>query len=125
MPKKILIIDDEEDMRIYLQTLLRKAGYQTEIAVNGEEALEKTKTIEPDLITLDILMPKKSGLNFFKSLRQDEQIGNIPIVIVSGISRHNEFFENETQKGRIVFIEKPIKPDSFLAIIEEMLKSHS
>ena len=60
--KKVMIIDDEEDMRIFLDTLFRKGGYEIKSAANGEEALGFLEEFCPDLITLDILMPKKSYL---------------------------------------------------------------
>ena len=62
MAKKILIIDDENDMRVYLAALFRKAGYETKTASNGEEALLLADSFETDLITLDVLMPKCSGV---------------------------------------------------------------
>jgi len=121
MPKKILIVDDEEDMRIYLETLLRKAGYEIELAINGEEAFEKLKEARPDLITLDILMPKKSGLNFFKAIRQSDESADIPILVVSGISGHSEFFDEHAKSSPTVFVEKPIVPDTFLSQVKQLI----
>jgi CheY-like chemotaxis protein len=122
MSKRILIVDDEEDMLVYLQTLFRKAGYETETATNGDEAIEKIGQIQPDLITLDILMPKKSGLNFFQALRTDEETKHLPVIVLSGITGHRDFFEDESEVGPTIFIEKPIEPDSFLASVKQMLK---
>ena len=121
MGKKILIIDDEEDMRVYLETLFKKAGYETGTAVNGDEANDKINSFQPDLITLDILMPRKSGLNFFQSVRSNSSTKNIPIVVLSGLSGHKEFFEDESQIGPTIFVEKPIEPDSFLENVRRML----
>ena len=121
MARMIMIIDDEEDMRVYMQTLLRKAGYETSTAVNGEDALERIDDIKPDLITLDILMPQKSGLKFFQILRERDDTKGLPVVVVSGISGHGEFFEKETLGGPTVFIEKPIEPGSFLKQVKELL----
>jgi len=121
MGKKILIIDDEEDMRVYLETLFKKAGYETGTAVNGDEANDKINSFQPDLITLDILMPRKSGLNFFQSVRSNSSTKDIPIVVLSGLSGHKEFFEDESQIGPTIFVEKPIEPDSFLENVRRML----
>lgn len=121
MAKVIMIIDDEEDMRVYMQTLLRKAGYETKTAVNGEDALERIDDINPDLITLDILMPQKSGLKFFQTLRERAGTRELPVVVVSGISGHSEFFEKEVLGGPTIFIEKPIEPDTFLKQVRELL----
>ena len=121
MPGKILIIDDEEDMRFFLQTLFRKAGYETEVAVNGDEALGILEEFKPDMVTLDILMPKKSGLNFFQTIR--EQLGNkeLPILVLSGISGHKEFFDNEALSGPTIFVEKPIDAEPLLSKVKELL----
>ena len=121
MSKIILIIDDEEDMQIYLEAILQKAGYETEIAVNGEEALKKLEQLEPDLITLDILMPKKSGLNFFQLLRKNKKSKKIPVIVVSGVTSHSEFFKDEANLGPTRYIEKPIVPDSFLHQVKSLL----
>lgn len=121
MARMIMIIDDEEDMRVYLQTLLRKAGYETDTAINGEDALERIDDIKPDLITLDILMPQKSGLKFFQALRDREDTRALPVVVVSGISGHSGFFEKEALGGPTVFVEKPIEPDSFLKQVGELI----
>jgi len=115
MPKKIMIIDDEEDMRIYLQTIFRKA-------VNGEEALQNINAIKPDLITLDILMPQKSGLKFFETIRNAEPTRKLPIIVVSGVTGHSEFFEEEKNSGPTVYLEKPIKPEELVAKVKELLE---
>jgi CheY-like chemotaxis protein len=104
-----------------MQTLLRKAGYETDTAVNGEDALEKIENIRPDLITLDILMPQKSGLKFFQALRERDETKELPVLVVSGLSGHSEFFENVSLGGPTVFVDKPIEPDSFLRQVRELL----
>ena len=121
MPKKIMIIDDEEDMRIYLQTIFRKAGYETDTAANGEEALQNLGTVKPDLITLDILMPQKSGLKFFETLRNNKTTMNLPVVVVSGVTGHSEFFKNEKNAGPTIYLDKPIKPGELVARAQELL----
>jgi DNA-binding response OmpR family regulator len=121
MAKKIMIIDDEEDMRIYLETLFKKAGYKTDIAVNGEQALERLDKIRPDLITLDILMPKKSGLKFFKAMREAEKTSGLPVIVISGVSGNDEFFDQNTLGGPTIFLEKPINPETLVTQVRELL----
>ena len=121
MSEKIMIIDDEEDMRLYLQTLFRKAGYETVTAVNGEDALNRIGEAKPDLITLDILMPQKSGLNFFEALRRLPDAQKLPVIVVSGVTGHSDFFDQARLGGPTVFVDKPIQPDSLLARVEELL----
>ena len=121
MSKKVLIVDDEEDMRVYLQTIFQKAGYDTQVAINGDDALVAVARQRPDLITLDILMPRRSGLNFFRSLRKADTTRDIPVVIVSGVSGNSEFFEPADLEGPVKFMEKPIKPDELLTTVKALL----
>ena len=86
MNKKILIVDDEDDVIIFLQTLLTKNGYDTITAKNGEEAFKLVKVDKPDLITLDLQMPKDTGTDFYRKIRRDKELYEIPIIVVSGLS---------------------------------------
>ncbi len=89
MAKKILIVDDEDDIIIFLDTLLKKEGYETMIANNGEEALEKVRSEMPDLITLDLQMPKNTGTDFYRKIHRDPKYKDIPIIVISGLpGRH-------------------------------------
>ncbi len=121
MPKKILIIDDEEDMRIYLQVMFNKAGFETALAPNGEEALEVIDDFTPDLVTLDIVMPKKSGINFFSLIRAREDMKDLPVIVLSGVSGNRDFFEDGDKIGPTLFLEKPIDPDSLITKVNELL----
>ncbi len=116
MAKKILVIDDEKDMRVYLSTLFQKAGYEVESAPNGDEGLSSAKKNKPDLITLDIMMPKKSGVKAYRELRTSPETRDVPIIILTGLTRQEDFFGD--QLGDIpqpnAVVEKPIDRDSFL-----------
>ena len=83
MAKKILIIEDEEILIDLLQKKLGNEGYEVAIARNGEEGLKVMKREKPDLILLDILMPKKGGFEVMEDMAKDPEIKNIPIIIVS------------------------------------------
>ena len=122
MTKKILIIDDEKDMRVYLEALFRKAGYDTETAENGEEGQWLAEANQPDLITLDILMPKKSGIKAYRGLRSSEKTASIPIVVLTGLTRLDDFFGDLgdlPQPDELV--EKPIERDDFLAKVQNLI----
>jgi CheY-like chemotaxis protein len=122
MTKKILIIDDEKDMRVYLEALFRKAGYDTESATDGEEGLWLAEAQQPDLITLDILMPKKSGIKAYRGLRTSDKTRSIPIVVLTGLTRLDDFFGDLgdlPQPDELV--EKPIERDDFLAKVRNLI----
>ncbi len=123
MAKKVLIIDDEKDMRVYLGTLFRKAGYEIESAPNGEEGLNLAKSFEPDLITLDVMMPKKSGLKAYNDLRTSSETKAIPIIVLTGLTKQEDFFGDNL--GEIprpeAIVEKPIDRESFLERAKKLM----
>jgi two-component system phosphate regulon response regulator PhoB len=122
MTKKILIIDDEKDMRTYLGTLFRKAGYDTDDASNGEEGLQLAETYHPDLITLDILMPKGSGMRAYRGLRTSAETKHIPIVVLTGLTRLDDFFGDLGDLPRPdALVEKPIDRGAFLETVEALI----
>jgi len=124
MAKRILIIDDEKDMQVYLSTLFRKAGYETKTAGNGEEGLELAETFEPDLITLDVLMPTQSGVKAYRGLRTSPQTSSIPIVVLTGLTRLDDFFGDLGDLKRPdALVEKPIDRDTFLTTVEGLVGS--
>jgi CheY-like chemotaxis protein len=127
--KKILVIDDEEDTVIYMETLLQDNGYDTIAASNGEEGLEKLKSENPDLVVLDVSMPEKSGMRFFKEVKSDPKFGSIPIVFVTGVTGYagdkDALRKFIGRMGSIPdpdgFFSKPIERDEFLKKIKEIL----
>jgi len=125
MAKKILVIDDEQDMRIYLSTLFKKAGYEVEAAVNGEEGVETAASFAPDLITLDVLMPKKSGVRAYRELRSSEQTETVPIIILTGLTQQEDFFGEELGgvKPPDAIFEKPIEREPFLEAVAGLIGS--
>jgi len=122
--KKILIIDDEEDVTTYLTTFFSDNGFRTISAVDGKEGIQKAVAEKPDIITLDISMPEESGVKALRDLQSNEITKNIPIIIVTGVSADiKRFIESRKQvhppEG---FFEKPIDRDELLKKIKELLK---
>lgn len=123
MAAKILIIDDEQDMRVYLGTLFRKAGYEIEDASNGEAGVALAKSFLPDLITLDVMMPKKSGLKAYAELRTGPDTKAIPIIVLTGLPQQEDFFGDnlgDLPRPNAV-VEKPIDRDAFLEVVTRVM----
>jgi CheY-like chemotaxis protein len=122
--KKILVIDDEEDVRTYLSTFFSDNGLSVISAVDGKEGVQKAVAEKPDIITLDISMPEESGVKALRDLQNNEVTKNIPVIIVTGVSTDiKRFIESRKQvhppEG---FFEKPIDRDKLLKKVKELLK---
>lgn len=131
--RTILIVDDEQDVRSYLAAVLGDAGYETETAENGQVAMELVKAGAPDLISLDITMPEKTGVRFYRELRENPATAKIPIVIVTGVMNPwaspdgsgtlKDFLSNRRQIAAPEgFFEKPVDKEAYLARIAELLQ---
>jgi len=126
--KKILIVDDEPDVVSYLTVVLKNAGYETSSANKVEEALELVEQIEPDLICLDIMMPRESGISMYTKLKQDKARRDIPVLIISGAMPENEFdfrslIDDDSIPPPAAYLEKPIVVERFLDVVENILGS--
>jgi CheY-like chemotaxis protein len=127
--KKILIVDDEPDIVSYLEMILQDNGFETDTAVNGQEALEKVRDDRPDLVTLDISMPEASGTRFYKELKTDPDTKAVPVFIVTavtGLGGDETAYEKFISNRRLVpapegFFHKPIDRDAFVAAVKEIL----
>jgi CheY-like chemotaxis protein len=118
-PKRILIVDDEQDIRTYLSTLLGDQGYETVQAKDGEEAMQKVQAGPLDLITLDISMPEKSGIKFFREMKTDDRWKNIPIIVVTGVSEDFKKFISSRHHVPAPegFVSKPINQEEILKLV--------
>jgi len=129
MTKKILVVDDEKDVVDYLTTVLKYGGYEVISASNVDEAIEQVKAESPDLITLDIIMPGKTGIKGFEKLRRTSGIRNdIPVIVVTGYQQteHHQMnpeflMEVKTVPPPAAFFEKPFEEKEFLAAVERAL----
>ncbi len=120
--KTVLVVDDEPDVVTFISTLLGDAGYRVVTAENGEQARERVAQSPPDLITLDITMPEKSGVRFYREMKQGLDTRHIPIIIVTGVA---DEFEGFISSRRQVpppegYIHKPIDRDALLAKAREL-----
>jgi CheY-like chemotaxis protein len=116
MDKKILVVDDEADVRAYLSAVLTRAGYEALTAADGTEAFDTAVSERPDLVILDLDMPRQSGTDFYRRLTKHADLGSTPIIVVSGLAgRHLAL-----RKPFAVF-DKPIDPDEFVSTVERAL----
>ena len=96
--KRVLIVDDEPDMREYLTAFFTDNGYAVETANDGVEALTKVEAAAPDLVTLDVTMPEKSGVKFYREMKEDETRRSIPVIMITGVSGDFKKFISSRKK---------------------------
>jgi len=121
--KTILVVDDDPDARDFFVTVLEDHGYATVSARDGNEALDRIGDGLPDLVTLDITMPEKSGVGVYRKLREDEGLRDIPVIIITGVS---DDFKHFISTRRQVpppegYLSKPVEPDQLLEKVRELV----
>ena len=128
--KKILIVDDELDVRIYVRTLFETSGYTPIVTRNGKEGLEKAKELSPDLIILDVMMPEVGGVTMYRELKTDLELKDIPVIMLTGIGEksfsHYLKMLNLKVKDPIpqpdAHMEKPLDHEKLLELAKKILR---
>ena len=120
MAKKILIADDEPNIVTALEFLLERAGYATQVARNGEEALVAIAADAPDLVLLDIMMPVKSGYEVCRRIREQPEWRHIKVVMLSAKGRDAEVTKGLAM-GADLYVTKPFSTRELLAQIKGLL----
>ncbi len=122
MTKKILIVDDEPNIVTSLEFLMQREGYQVAVAVDGDEALAKVAEFTPDLVLLDIMLPKKSGFEVCQEVRLNPMWQAIKIVMLTAKGR-----DTEVQKGLAIgadaYMTKPFSTKELVARVKQLLDS--
>jgi len=145
MPKRVLVVDDDENTRRFLSVALKANGYDAVTAEDGDDGYNKVQESKPDLILLDVMMPKKTGFVLFKQLRRKEEFKDIPVIMLTAVAEVLE--EDETQaegetferpfdslrdslrakmrdEGLVkpeVFIDKPIDPERLVDEVRNLI----
>lgn len=122
--RHVLIVDDELDMRTYLSTLMETSGYKPIVAGDGREGLQLARERRPNLIILDIMMPREGGIQMYRELKTDASLKDIPVIVVSAIAKKT-FFHSQNLLGSYMgtplpepeaYIEKPPEPEELYAM---------
>ena len=118
---KILIIEDDPLINKMYAEKLARDGYETEVAVNGEIGLEKIKQNKPDLIILDIMMPKMGGIEVIKTLKQDTNFEKIPIIVLSNLSESPDNEKTIKMGVQAYLVKSDLDPDDVSNTVKKYL----
>jgi two-component system phosphate regulon response regulator PhoB len=126
--KKILIVDDELNMRIFLCNLLGNCGYEPIDAGGKDEGMQKAVREKPALIILDVTMPKESGIQMYRELKEHEDLKNVPVIMVSTIDKktfsfYQKFQSTPRDKGVPepgAYLEKPLEAEELIRLVHSL-----
>lgn len=147
MAKKVLIVDDDKNAVKFLSVVLEENGYEVAAAYDGKEGLEKIKEVNPDLVILDVMMPKKTGFVLFKQLKKDDALKDIPVLMLTAVAgildeldaKSDDTFEQPydnlrealrktigemRDEGLVkpdMFVDKPVDPESFVKRVKDLI----
>jgi len=129
MSKKVLVVDDDPDVRLFSVTVLEEHGYTPLEASDGVEGLKTIRAEKPDLVILDIMMPRQSGIRLYRELKTDKSLKNIHVIVLSGIAKRTfmrsqkaltEFGGAEVPEPE-VYLEKPVEAEDLADTIKKVI----
>ena len=118
MTRTVLIIEDEKLIIVSTQMVLEAAGFRVESATNGEEGIAKARSVTPDLILLDIMMPGIDGWETLTRLKRDPATAGIPVVIFTA-REHSRGHQRSADMGAVDYFRKPFEPDELIELVEK------
>lgn len=123
--KKIFVVDDDPDLVLTISSILEKEGYEVARAYDGVECMEKVRDLAPDLIVLDVMMPRKDGYKVCKELKKDPQLRSIPVILLTAVVEHIPTTHYSHRDGMETeaddFIDKPFKSAELLERIQQLI----
>lgn len=119
MSKKVLVVEDHHDTSFMLCRLLKMEGYEVEHAIDGMVGLNVATNDHPDLIVTDIQMPRMNGIEMIKRIREEDEMSETPIIVMSAYGKR--MIDDAIEAGANDFVEKPIDFDKFLTTIKSKL----
>ncbi|MEY4828947.1 MAG: hypothetical protein RLZZ562_743 [Planctomycetota bacterium] len=118
MERTVLIIEDEKLIIVSTQMVLEAAGFRVESATNGEDGIAKAKSLAPDLVLLDIMMPGIDGWETLTRLKRDAATANVPVIIFTA-REHARGHQKSAEMGAADYFRKPFEPDELIELVEK------
>ncbi|MEM9920553.1 MAG: response regulator [Bacteroidota bacterium] len=119
--KTVLLVDDEPNILVPLEFLIKGEGYRTLTASNGKQALRIMETVQPDLVLLDVMMPEMNGFETAREIRQNPEWAEIHIIFLTAKGTHEDKINGYTSGGEI-YLTKPFNNDELLSTVNEILE---
>lgn len=129
MSKKVLVVDDDEDVRSFVVTVLEENQYNPVVAEDGVRGLELIEESMPDLVILDVLMPRGSGIRLYHKLKTEDKYKDLPVIMFTGINLRSflksqkalEKFGGKPVPEPDIYLEKPVEPEEIIAAVKQKI----
>jgi DNA-binding response OmpR family regulator len=121
---RVLVVDDEPNIVLSLEFLLQHAGYETTTATDGEQALELVRSAMPDVVLLDVMLPRRDGYEVCRAMKADPELARIPVIIVSARGQEVEVLRG-LELGAAAYVTKPFGNDEILEAIRAALAARA
>lgn len=118
--KKILIVEDEKEIADPIQALLHLSGYETVLSMDGRDAVEKAREVVPDIILLDVMLPRLNGLDACKIIKEDPRLKQVPVIMLTGLNQLGDA-EKAFEMGASDYLSKPFDVDRLIAKIKKLV----
>ena len=124
--KMILVVDDDPDFADSVSTLLKRSGFDSDVAVDGVEGEDKAKELKPDAIVLDVMMPNKDGYQACKELKADPETAGIPVLLLTAVASHVPTTKYTHHDGMNTeaddYLDKGCEPEEIMERVRELLE---
>lgn len=124
MSKRVLVVDDQPHIVRLIQVNLEKEGLQVSTAGDGVEGLEKIHEERPDLVILDVIMPRKDGFQVLRDIKGDEALADIPVIMLT-VKTHNADIVEGLKEGAELYLPKPFHPKELVSLVKRVLETGS
>lgn len=122
MSRTILVVDDQPQIVRLIQLNLEKEGFCVATAADGAEGLEQARKVQPDLIILDVIMPRMDGIQMLRQLKADHALADVPVILLT-VKTHNADIVEGLKEGAELYLPKPFHPKELVALVKRILDS--
>jgi CheY-like chemotaxis protein len=119
---RILVVDDEFLLRVILKDALEEAGHAVVLAENGRVAIDRARTVRPDLILMDIMMPGLDGFDTCKATKADPALSGVPVILISATIDSKDVVDRARRVGAVTVLPKPVPIDLLQQVLAQVLK---
>ncbi len=124
MNRRVLVVDDQPQIVRLIQVNLEKEGFEVATAADGEEGLRKVRELLPDLVILDVIMPRKDGFEVLRQMKTEPALASIPVIMLT-VKTHNADIVEGLREGAELYLPKPFHPKELVSLVRRVLETGS